>query len=90
MLAASLMPWIDPERLGPFRPLDFVYLFFLVGALNMFVSGLILFTVANLTRSVFATYIALTAIPYSVLHRECASRPARVPNHRGHQRFLWR
>ena len=61
MFLASLMPWIDPERLGPFRPTDFMYLFFVVGALNMLVSGLILFTVANLTRSVFATYIALTA-----------------------------
>ncbi len=61
MFLATLMPWIDPERLGPFRPFDFVYLFFLVGALNLLVTGLILFTVSNLTRSVFATYIALTA-----------------------------
>ena len=60
MLIASVMPWIDPERLGPTRAVDFLYLYVLIGALNMFVTGLIFFTVSNLTRSVFATYLALT------------------------------
>ncbi|MEL6760026.1 MAG: M1 family aminopeptidase [Myxococcota bacterium] len=60
ILLASQMPWIDPERLGPTRLLDYIYLFLSVGALNMLVCGLVFFTVANLTRSSFATYIALT------------------------------
>ncbi len=61
MFIAALMPWIDPERLGPMEPMAYLELYGVVSMLNLTVVGLLLFTVANLTRSTFATYIALTA-----------------------------
>lgn len=61
MFVAALMPWIDPDRLGPMQPMAYLTLYGTIGMLNLTVVGLLLFTVANLTRSTFATYIALTA-----------------------------
>ncbi|MGF1508775.1 MAG: ABC transporter permease/M1 family aminopeptidase [Myxococcota bacterium] len=54
------MPWLDPERLGPMGAGGYLYLYGWIGGVNMLVSGLVFFTVSNLTRSMFATYTALT------------------------------
>lgn len=58
----SLMPWLDQEQLGPNNVGAIFYYYGLFGALNMAVLGTILFTVANLTRSMIATWVALVAI----------------------------
>ncbi len=59
VLIGSMMPWVDPETVGPFRLLDYIYGLFVIGLPNMLITGMIMFVVANLTRSNIATYIAL-------------------------------
>ncbi len=61
MLGAQ-MPWLDPENVGPFVLQHYIYHFFVFGAVNLLVAGLIMFTVANVTRSNIATYTALVAL----------------------------
>ena len=61
MYIGCLMPWLDAEQLGPMNAYNFFYVFFTLSAVNMLIAGLIFFTVANLTRSIFATYTALIA-----------------------------
>ncbi len=61
LLIGSLMPWIDPETLGPFRPFDFVYALLVMGLPNMFAIGMMMFAIATLTRSLIATYIGLVS-----------------------------
>ena len=61
VLVGSFMPWLDQELVGPFRPLDYVYSIFVIGFPNMLVSGLVMFAVANLTRSTMLTYMAVVA-----------------------------
>ncbi len=52
----SLMPWLDPERIGPFMasPYLFALLYFVLP--NLFLIGAICFSLASLTRSLLATY----------------------------------
>jgi len=57
----SAMPWVDPETVGPFRPLDYIFAFGVFGLPNLLVPGMVMFAVANLTRSTIATYTALIA-----------------------------
>ena len=59
LLVGSFMPWLDPETLGPFRPQDYLYALFVIGLPNMLLVGMLMFVVANLTRSTLATYIGL-------------------------------
>ncbi len=59
VMLGSFMPWLDPDRIGPFVPWHYVYALFVIGAPNLLVSGLVCFTVANWTRSTVATYTSL-------------------------------
>jgi ABC-type transport system involved in multi-copper enzyme maturation permease subunit len=58
----SLMPWLDPELVGPTVLWHYPYLFLLFGVVNMWVVGTILFTVSNLTRSTVMTYAAFVGL----------------------------
>lgn len=62
VLAGAAMPWINPDTVGPTAFFHYVYLFTVFGVTNLFVTGVILFTVANLTRSNMATYTALVVM----------------------------
>jgi ABC-type transport system involved in multi-copper enzyme maturation permease subunit len=55
----ATMPWLDQTKVGPIRPLDYLYTMAVFAAPNLLITGTILFTVANLTRSNLATYTAL-------------------------------
>ncbi|MCI5047244.1 MAG: hypothetical protein MRY59_07060 [Aquisalinus sp.] len=61
-LLGSVMPWLDPESVGPFNPGQVFYIFALFGIPNMLIIGMILFSVANFTRSTIATYVALVGV----------------------------
>jgi ABC-2 type transport system permease protein len=56
IFVAALAPWQEAERLGPMRPLDYLHAIFVLGAPNLLISGALMFTVANLTRSTLLTY----------------------------------
>lgn len=62
VLVGSAMPWLNPDTVGPTVISQYVYLYAILGATNLFITGVILFTVANLTRSTMATYTALVVM----------------------------
>ncbi|HEX8307204.1 MAG TPA: M1 family aminopeptidase [Allosphingosinicella sp.] len=57
--AGSIMPWVDPESLGPNRLSYYFYGFLVFGIPNLLVTGAIFFTAATLTRSMMWTYVAV-------------------------------
>ncbi|MEO0613071.1 MAG: hypothetical protein AAFY83_07145, partial [Pseudomonadota bacterium] len=59
LMVGSMMPWLDPETLGPFRPGDYLYALLVIGLPNMLFVGMLMFVIANLSRSTLATYIGL-------------------------------
>jgi ABC-2 type transport system permease protein len=57
MLVASFMPWINPERLGPFTLIPYLWALFVVMLPNVLFGTALLFAIAALTRSAVATYV---------------------------------
>ncbi|MEQ8858612.1 MAG: M1 family aminopeptidase [Pseudomonadales bacterium] len=57
-LTGTLMPWLDPERIGPFEAAPYAYSVFAVVVPNAFVVCALFFSVAALTRSMMAAYVA--------------------------------
>ena len=57
MLFGAMMPWLDPETLGPFRPADYVFALFVVAVPTLFVVGSGLFALATATRPMMASYV---------------------------------
>ncbi len=61
IILGSYMPWIEPDRIGPFRMAPYlVSLFFLVLP-NIILAGAIFFSLAALTRSMMYTYAGVVA-----------------------------
>ncbi len=58
LLLASWMPYMQPGKFGPFVPAGYVHAYLLFILPNLVLSAAILFTVAALTRSTLATYLA--------------------------------
>jgi aminopeptidase N len=56
---ASLMPWLDPEVLGPNRLGDYAYGYFVFGLPNLLITGAIFFAAATMTRSMMWTYVTV-------------------------------
>jgi len=57
MIVASFMPWISPERLGPFTLLPYLWALLVVMLPNVLFGTALLFAIAALTRSAVATYV---------------------------------
>ncbi|MFK8014037.1 MAG: M1 family aminopeptidase [Gammaproteobacteria bacterium] len=55
----SLMPWIDPETLGPNRLSHFMYAYFLLALPGLFLTASLFFAVATMTRSMMGSYIGV-------------------------------
>ena len=62
MLIGSFMPWIDPDTLGPFRPGDYAYVYFLLCVPTLLMMGAFCFALATMTRSMPATYVGVVAL----------------------------
>jgi aminopeptidase N len=69
ILVGSFMPWVDPQRLGPFHPEHYLYAYFVIMLPTLFVLGAAFFALATATRSMMATYVGAVAflIGYLVL-----------------------
>lgn len=61
MIVGSLMPWLDPERLGPFSLTPFTWSFGVLLLPNLLFISALLFCLAVTTRSMLATYIGVIA-----------------------------
>jgi aminopeptidase N len=59
MLFGTLMPWLDPETFGPFRPADYVFALFVIAVPTLFIVGSGLFALATATRSMMASYVGV-------------------------------
>ncbi|MEA1015966.1 ABC transporter permease/M1 family aminopeptidase [Sphingosinicella sp. LY1275] len=57
----SLMPWVDPETLGPNRLRDYAYAYFLLALPNILITSAIFFALATVTRSMMTTYVGVVA-----------------------------
>ena len=56
VLLGSLMPWLEPERVGPVRASPYLQALAIFVAPNLLFMGSIQFALATLTRSLVATY----------------------------------
>lgn len=59
LMVGSVMPWLDPETLGPFNFNHYAYSTVVFGLPNLFLCAALFFSVATLTRSMMATYVAV-------------------------------
>jgi aminopeptidase N len=77
MWFATLMPWLDPDTLGPNGIAGYVYGIFVFGLPDILVTGAIFFAAATLTRSMMWTYVCVVAlfIAWFVLVQISGQRP---------------
>ncbi len=62
ILMGTLMPWVDPETIGPFRPGDYAWSYLVMGVPGLLLSSALFFALATVTRSMMATYIGVVAV----------------------------
>ena len=62
VLIGSLMPWLDPERVGPFRPGPYLQGLLVFVVPNVLFTGSLQFALATLTRSLVATYASVVGM----------------------------
>jgi len=66
ILVGSLMPWLDPEKVGPFVLTHYLYALFAFGLPVLLVCGASFFALATATRSMMWTYLG--AVAFLVLY----------------------
>ena len=62
LMVGALMPWLDPERIGPFSPWAYVYGLGLLAFPTFTILGALFFTVAARVRHLGGTYAALVGL----------------------------
>ncbi|HSG65641.1 MAG TPA: aminopeptidase, partial [Gammaproteobacteria bacterium] len=62
IIAGSAMPWIDPDKLGPFRAGDYLYALIFFAAPTLLITSSIYFALATATRSLMWTYVGAIAM----------------------------
>ena len=62
VLLGSLMPWLEPERVGPFRAAPYLQALAIFVVPNLLFMGSIQFALATLTRSLVATYAGVVGM----------------------------
>jgi ABC-2 type transport system permease protein len=77
MLAGTFAPWIDHETIGPFRPGDYLYAYFVLGLPAVFLTSALFFALATVTKSMMATYVGVVGvlIAYLVATGVLGSKP---------------
>ncbi len=59
IMIGSFMPWLEPERIGPFALGPYVFSLLVLVLPNVFLMSGVFFSVATLTRSMMYTYVSL-------------------------------
>ncbi len=57
----SLMPWVDPERLGPNDPAAYLYAYVVFALPAILMTSSVFFALATVTRSMMWTYVGVIA-----------------------------
>jgi ABC-2 type transport system permease protein len=60
-LAGALMPWVDPETLGPVVLSPYVLSYLIWGLPGILISSALFFTLSTVTRSMMWTYVGVVA-----------------------------
>lgn len=81
LFVGSLMPWLDPERIGPRDPRIYLYGLALLAWPTLTIVGAILFAVATRVRRIAIVYVALVAVlvaffTSSAMFGDLESRPS--------------
>merc|ERR1712185_759524 len=73
----SLMPWLDPETIGPNRFAYYAVAYFVFAMPSVFMVSALFFAVATMTRSMMYTYVAVVGflVLYIVLNAIMGSQP---------------
>ncbi len=73
----SLMPWVDPDTLGPNHWRAYLFAYFVLALPNLFLTATIFFAVATMTRSMMYSYLGVVIflVLYSVLNGVIRSKP---------------
>ncbi len=73
----SLMPWVDPETLGPNKLSYYASAYFVFALPGLFMVSALFFAVATMTRSMMYTYVAVVAflVLWTVLISAVQGRP---------------
>lgn len=68
ILLGSVMPWLEPERVGPFQLAPYLYALLVFVLPNVLFLGALFFTAASLSRSILFTYMAVvfTFVAYGI------------------------
>jgi aminopeptidase N len=66
VLVGSWMPWIDPEKIGPFHASHYLYALFVEGLPTLIIVSAAFFALATATRSMMWTYVG--AVGFLVLY----------------------
>jgi ABC-2 type transport system permease protein len=59
MLVGQFLPWIDPDKIGPFRPDALAFAYVLLALPIIFLTSALFFTVATAARSMAWTFVAV-------------------------------
>src|SRR5690606_17971999 len=62
IMVGSLMPWLEPERIGPFHGGAYLFAFAALVAPNIFLMSALFFGLATATRSLMYTYAGLVGL----------------------------
>jgi ABC-2 type transport system permease protein len=62
ILLGSLMPWLEPERLGPTQLGPYLFALLVLVLPNLLFVGAVFFTLAGLSRSLLATYMGVVGL----------------------------
>lgn len=73
----SMMPWVDPETMGPNRLADYAYAYFLLALPNLLLTAAIFFAVATMTRSMMYSYLGVVVflVLYTVFEAVVGAKP---------------
>ena len=73
----SLMPWIDPDTLGPNRLADYLRVYAVLALPNLLLTAAIFFLVATTTRSMMYSYLGVVVflVAYVVLNTIIRAKP---------------
>lgn len=73
----AAMPWQDAERIGPFRPGDYLWSLFAFGLPTLLIVSAAFFALATATRSLMWTYVGAVAVLVLYLVMRGLARDAR-------------
>lgn len=73
----SLMPWVDPETVGPNLWQNYAFAYIVFGVPNVILTSAVFFAVATLTRSMMGSYVAVVVflVGYSVATGVLGQKP---------------